>query len=160
MSRDAFVEQFGSLYENSPWVSERAFDAGLGRNQDTIEGLADHLAKAMLTAPEDQQRALIRAHPDLAGKLGMDELTADSRYEQGSAGLDRCTAEEFRRFQELNDSYRKRFGFPFVIAVRGLDRHKILEAFELRVENDPAIEFMNALHEINRIARLRLEAMA
>ncbi|MDX1604766.1 MAG: 2-oxo-4-hydroxy-4-carboxy-5-ureidoimidazoline decarboxylase [Candidatus Competibacterales bacterium] len=160
MDREAFVDRFGPLYEHSPWVAEAAFDAGLSVNHDTIEGLSERLAEVMLAAPEDRQKALIRAHPDLAGKVKLDELTADSREEQGSAGLDRCTREEYARFQELNETYKDRFGFPFVIAVRGLDRHKILEAFELRVENDPVIEFMNALHEINKIARLRLEAQA
>lgn len=160
MEREAFVARFGKLYEHSPWVAEAAWDAGLDRNHDTIEGLADRLAEVMLAAPEDRQMALIRAHPDLAGKLAVDELTAESRAEQDSAGLDRCTPEEFQRFRTLNEAYRARFGFPFVLAVRGLDRGEILAAFELRAENDPAIEFLTALEEINKIARLRLEALA
>jgi OHCU decarboxylase len=103
---------------------------------------------------------LIRAHPDLAGKAQIaGELTADSTSEQASAGLDQCSIEEYERFQSLNEAYRDKFGFPFVMAVRNSSLAEILDAFGGRLENDPDVEFETALAEIHKIARLRLEAM-
>ena len=109
-------------------------------------------------APTERHLALIRAHPDLAGKAALaGDVAEASRVEQRGAGLDRLTAAEFARFQTLNRRYRERFGFPFILAVRGHDKHSILEAFELRLDNDPATERRRALEEIYRIARFRLD---
>ena len=100
---------------------------------------------------------LIRNHPDLAGPASRSrDLTASSRSEQTGAGLDRCTPEEFQRFQELNAAYKKKFAFPFILAVAGKNRHDILAAFESRIENDKETEFRTALAEIDKIARIRL----
>ncbi len=110
-------------------------------------------------ADVDAQLAVLRAHPDLAGKLAVGEaLTADSSAEQAGAGLDQCTAEEFERFQALNEDYKARFRFPFILAVRGLHRRDILAAFEARVGNDPDTERATAVAQVNRIAALRLAA--
>ena len=106
-------------------------------------------------------RDRLRAHPELAGKLAVaGGLTVESTAEQAGAGLDRCSPEEFARFTELNDQYGAKFGHPFIIAVRGLDRAAILAAFETRVNNDPSTEFATALAEVHKIARLRLELLA
>jgi OHCU decarboxylase len=111
-------------------------------------------------ASSDRQLALIRAHPDLAGKAAVaGELTDDSETEQSRAGLDRCSPEEYARFQALNDEYRRKFGFPFVMAVRNSSRGDILAAFESRLGNDYDEEFENALIEIHKIARMRLVAL-
>jgi 2-oxo-4-hydroxy-4-carboxy-5-ureidoimidazoline decarboxylase len=116
------------------------------------------MVDTMRGATRERQLALIRAHPDLAGRAAIaGELTAASSAEQASAGLDRCTPEEFARFQELNDSYKGRFGFPFILAIKGRTRAGILAAFEQRLDNTPAAEFEEALRQIARIARLRLE---
>jgi len=114
---------------------------------------------AMLAASREEQLALIVAHPELLGRLEAAQLTESSRQEQSSAGLDRCTAEQKSRMRELNRAYREKFGFPFVVAVKGLDWGGIVERIEARVANSPEVEFDTALREIGRIARFRLEAM-
>ncbi|MEZ5923455.1 MAG: 2-oxo-4-hydroxy-4-carboxy-5-ureidoimidazoline decarboxylase [Hyphomicrobiaceae bacterium] len=160
MSRRAFVERFGGIYEHSPWVAETAHDDGLDESDDTPEGLGAHFRRIVEAAAETDWLALLRAHPDLAGRLALaGQLTTDSTHEQASAGLDRCSPDELLRFQELNATYQQRFGFPFIIAVRGLDRVQILEAFERRVGNTPSAEFRTALDQVHRIAQLRLDAL-
>ncbi|HKJ95618.1 MAG TPA: 2-oxo-4-hydroxy-4-carboxy-5-ureidoimidazoline decarboxylase [Gammaproteobacteria bacterium] len=157
----AFLRAYGDVYEHSPWVAQRAFRAGLGQQADTPDGLAAMLGAVLASAPADTQLEVIRAHPDLAGKAAVSgELTADSTTEQAGAGLDQCTPEEFDRFQRLNDEYRRRFGFPFVMAVRGHNRHDILAAFEARLRNSPEEERRTAIEQINRIALLRLRDRA
>ena len=161
MSREAFVARFGGVYERSPWIAEAAHARGLGEAEDTPGGLAASLAAVVGAADEEKKLALIRAHPDLAGRAAIaGELTADSRFEQAGAGLDRCTPEEYRRFQELNAAYKEKFGFPFILAVAGKGRRDILAAFEKRLSGDRAAEVATALVEIDKIARLRLVAMA
>ena len=158
--RAAFVARYGGVYEHSPWVPAEAFDAGLPGKDPAPSSLAPRFAEIVAAAGRARQIALIRAHPDLAGRLAVaGELTDSSRSEQAGAGLDRCTSEEFARFQALNEAYKSRFGFPFILAVAGRSRAEILAAFEARMENDPETEFATALGEIDRIARLRLEAM-
>lgn len=160
MTREAFLEIFGGVYEHSPWIAEQVFAGGLTGDHDTVAGLHDTLRTAVDEADRDAQLALLRAHPDLAGKLAVrGELTVESTSEQASAGLDQCTAEEFEEFQSLNDRYKEAFGFPFILAVRGKDRQFILEAFRRRVENDPDTEFAEALKQVHRIALLRIEAV-
>ncbi len=108
-------------------------------------------------ADDARQLALIRAHPDLAGRLALaGQLTEDSTKEQASAGLDRLTSDEFARFIRVNDAYQARFGFPFVVAVRGLGKDEILAMFERRLANDPETERRTALEQIEQIALLRL----
>jgi 2-oxo-4-hydroxy-4-carboxy-5-ureidoimidazoline decarboxylase len=157
LPRAGFVARFGGVYEHSPWVAEAAFDAGLPPDADAAEGLHRALAAAMRAAPRERQLALIRAHPDLAGRLARaGTLTAASTAEQRSAGLDQCSGDEFERFTALNEAYKARFGFPFIMAVKGRSRAEILAAFERRVANEPEAEFRAALDEIDRIALLRL----
>ncbi|HYH38219.1 MAG TPA: 2-oxo-4-hydroxy-4-carboxy-5-ureidoimidazoline decarboxylase [Azospirillum sp.] len=156
MDRDAFVARFGPVFEHSPWIAGQAWDAGL--RPDTAEGLHAALVAVLRDAPRERQLALLNAHPDLAGKLAVrGELTTDSTAEQASAGLDRCTSAEFARFTELNDAYKAKFGFPFILAVKGKSRAEILEAFERRIHNTPDEEFATALAQVERIALLRLQ---
>ena len=158
MDTHDFIAHYAGVYEHSPWVAERV--AELGADITDAGRLADLMADCVDNASRERQLELIRAHPDLAGKAQVaGELTEDSTAEQASAGLDRCSPEEFERFQVLNAAYRDRFGFPFVMAVRGSSRQEILEAFEQRLDNDPDLEFETALIEIHKIARLRLEAL-
>ncbi len=153
-----FVSRYAGIYEHSPWVAERV--APYVVEDDDADTLAKMMADCVDNAAPELQLELIRAHPDLAGKAQLaGELTKDSTLEQASAGLDHCSPEEYERFQALNAAYREKFGFPFVMAVRGSDRHEILEAFEARLENDHDLEFETALIEIHKIARLRLDAM-
>ena len=158
MKRDAFIERFGGVFEHSPWIAAAVFDAGLPDGTMTAAGLHRAMCAVFQAAPRAQQLDVIRAHPDLAGRLAMaGELTAESTGEQASAGLDRCTPDEFARFQTLNDAYREKFDFPFIMAVKGRSRAEILAAFEARVHNDADTEFREALAQIERIALLRLQ---
>lgn len=159
-SEAAFVERFAGIYEHSPWVAR-----GVWQRCDSAE-LADPdtLAAAMRDeveqASRDAQMTLIRAHPDLGGKAAVaGNLTADSAREQAGAGLDGCTPEQFERLQQLNDAYTDKFGFPFIVAVKGLQREDILAAMAQRLDNDPATEQRRALDEIHRIAGFRLAGM-
>ena len=160
LDRDAFVARFGGIYEHSAWVAEAVFDRGLDETQDTAAGLHAALSAQVEAADGDTKLALLRAHPDLAGKLAVaGALTADSTAEQAGAGLDRCSPEELARFQTLNAAYKAKFGFPYILAVRGRSRGEILENFAARLDNDAAEEFIEALRQIDQIALLRLEAL-
>ncbi|HLH49452.1 MAG TPA: allantoinase PuuE [Roseiarcus sp.] len=157
MTRALFIERFGGVYEHSPWIAAAAYDAGLGPQADKAEGLAAALSAAMRKGTGAQKRALVEAHPDLAGKLAQAKrLTPESTGEQASAGLDHLTDDERARFTSLNDAYRARFGFPFIIAVKGRSKAEILASFEQRLKNDVDTEFATALDEIDRIAALRI----
>ena len=159
MNADDFVQRYGGIYEHSPWVAERVNLLLECATPDT-ELLVRLMADCVDNASVDTQLELIRAHPDLAGKAQVaGELTADSTEEQSKAGLDQCTADEFERFQSLNDSYKEKFGFPFIMAVRESNRSQILDAFASRLDNDYNAEFETALQEIHKIARLRLTAL-
>ncbi|MBU3059758.1 2-oxo-4-hydroxy-4-carboxy-5-ureidoimidazoline decarboxylase [Pseudomonas indica] len=160
LDRDAFVAAFADIYEHSPWVAEKAYDLGADASLDDIDGLHQRMADILFSASRDAQLALINAHPDLAGKAAVrGELTASSTSEQAGAGIHECTPEEFARFTELNDAYKAKFGFPFIMAVKGSNRHQILAAFEERIHNTPDEEFARALAEINKIALFRLQQL-
>ncbi len=159
MSKDDFIKRYGGIYEHSPWVAERVILLLEDATPDT-ELLLRLMADCVDNASVDTQLELIRAHPDLAGKAQVaGELTADSTEEQSKAGLDQCTADEFEKFQSLNTSYKEKFGFPFIMAVRESNRSQILNAFASRLDNDYSEEFETALQEIHKIARLRLTAL-
>jgi 2-oxo-4-hydroxy-4-carboxy-5-ureidoimidazoline decarboxylase len=160
MQRSAFLARFGGVFEHSPWIAAAAWDGGLGPEVDTARGLHAALCRVLRAAPPERQLELIRAHPDLAGRLALaGGLTPESSVEQASAGLDRCSPAEYARFHELNDAYKARFGFPFVMAVRGRNRGEILEAFERRLAHSPEVERATALDEIERIALFRLKEL-
>ncbi|MBC3413939.1 2-oxo-4-hydroxy-4-carboxy-5-ureidoimidazoline decarboxylase [Pseudomonas sp. SWRI51] len=157
LGRAAFVEAFADIYEHSPWVAEKAYDLGQLAELDEIEVLHQRMSDILLSASQAEQLALINAHPDLAGKAAVQgELTESSTNEQAGAGIHQCTPEEFARFTELNDSYKAKFRFPFIMAVKGSNRHQILAAFEKRIHNDQDAEFKEALAQINLIALFRL----
>jgi 2-oxo-4-hydroxy-4-carboxy-5-ureidoimidazoline decarboxylase len=143
-----------ALFEHSPWVEQRA-DA----NPSSGDRHADLMA-VVAAATRDEQLALIRAHPELAGKAAIDRtLTDASAAEQASAGLDRLTPEDYARFHALNAAYKARFDFPFIICVRRTDKAGILAAMERRLAHDRDSEIATALGEIGKIVRLRLEDM-
>jgi OHCU decarboxylase len=160
MTRAAFIERFGGVFEHSPWIAEVAFDAGLAADADTAAGLHARMCRVFRAAPPERQLQVILAHPDLAGRLALaGGLTAESTGEQKSAGLDSCTPEELARFTELNDAYKARFAMPFIMAVKGSSRAEILRAFEARLHNPPEVERRTALEQIERIALLRLDSL-
>ena len=164
--RAAFIQRYGGIYEHSPWVAEQAYEEA--RGIEDPDRLANIFASYVDAADSDVRLALIRSHPDLAGRAAVGarpagdtaELTTASHQEQKSAGIDQCTPEEYARFQTLNAHYKQKFDFPFIMAVRNSNRHEILRAFEQRLQNDPETEFINAICEIHKIAKLRLRANA
>ncbi|MCH8862346.1 MAG: 2-oxo-4-hydroxy-4-carboxy-5-ureidoimidazoline decarboxylase [Proteobacteria bacterium] len=156
--KEEFVARFGGVFEHSPWIAEETYDRG--GVADNAAGLHGAMCQAMRAAGRARQLALIRAHPDLAGKLAIEgSLTEASKSEQASAGLDSCTKEEFERLSRLNAAYLERFGFPFILAVKGSTKEIILAAMEARLNNDAEAEFETALAQIERIARFRLEVI-
>ena len=157
MDRDSFVTAFGGIFEHSPWVAERAFKLELGPAHDSATGLHNALCRAFRSADAGRQMSVLTAHPDLAGKLAAAKrLTAESTAEQSSAGLDALTDGERRTFATLNTRYGKKFGFPFIIAVRDHDKAGIMAAFQSRLDNDHSREFATACGQVERIAWHRL----
>jgi allantoicase len=157
--RDAFLKRYGAVYEASPWVAEEVWPGVEAGEIADVAALQAAMRKAVDARPREERLALVRAHPELAGRTKIVDLAAASKAEQSGAGLDQCTPAEFAAFQELNGAYNARFGFPFIIAVKGLDRGEILEAFKTRLSNPPFEEFDTAMNQIHRIAGLRLEAL-
>ncbi len=158
-SKEEFVAALAGVYEHSPWVGERAWSL---RPFASLAQLKLGLARCVAAASRQEQLALVRCHPELAGKAAVaGELTAESSSEQGRAGLSHCTPEEFALLRRLNAGYAERFGWPFVVAVRGprgdaLSRTQILQALQRRVDHPPDWEFAETLRQIHRIAELRL----
>jgi 2-oxo-4-hydroxy-4-carboxy-5-ureidoimidazoline decarboxylase len=150
LDHDAFVARFGGVFEQSPWVAERAWAA---RPFGTLDALHQTMMDAVHRAPREVQLALIRAHPDLASRVSM---TDESEREQAAAGLDALTPEQFERITWLTTAYRAHFGFPFIVCAREHTPDSIIEAAERRTESEPEQEEQTALSEIAKIARLRL----
>jgi len=160
MDKAAFVEKFGGVFEHSPWIAERAFDLELGPAHDSAGGLHNALCRIFRSASQDERLGVLKAHPDLAGKLAAAKrLTPQSTAEQASAGLDALTDEERAAFTRLNVAYVEKFGFPFIIAVKGLDKAQILAQFQRRIENGREAELDTACRQVERIALLRLKDM-
>ena len=152
-----FVAALAGIYEHSPWVAEAVAS---GRPFTCLDALADAMAQAVARADDAAKMALIRAHPQLAGRAAIaGELTESSAREQRGAGLDQCSPEEFVRLTALNGAYQAKFDFPFILAVKGHTRSSILASMAARVLNDPDAERAEALRQIDRIARFRLEAL-
>ena len=155
MPAASFVATLSGIFEHSPWVAEAA---ETHRPFGSVAALHADMADVVERAGADRQLALINAHPELAGKAAVrGELTHESTREQSGAGLDQCTQTEFDKLQTLNAAYRVKFGFPFILAVRGYDRHGIIANFETRVNNSHADELRASLDQIYRIARFRLD---
>ena len=157
MERETFVATYGGVFEHSAWIAERAFDLELGPAHDTAGGLLNALARMFRSASDEEKRGVLRAHPDLAGKLAQaNRLTAESTSEQAGAGLDALTDGEREMFTQLNGQYIEKHGFPFIIAVRDNTKTTIQAAFERRIGNDSAAELSEACKQVERIAGLRL----
>ena len=157
MERDEFIAAFGSVFEHSPWIAEAVFDGEMGPAHDHAPGLHAAMAQVFRHADQDKRRDVLLAHPDLAGKLAAaGRLTKESTSEQASAGLDMLTDDERNEFTALNNTYKETFGFPFIIAVKGLNKSDILKAFKTRINNSAEDEFATACREVEKIARLRL----
>ena len=156
VDKASFLARYGGIFEHSPWIAAQVWDLGLhgGGLQELYVALAD----VIRNADHEQQLALLRSHPQLASAIASgEELTTESRGEQRGAGLDQCSEVEFEEFQHLNGTYSDKFGFPFIIAVKGLGREQILESFRTRLANTPEEEFTEALEQVIRIGKFRLQ---
>ena len=156
LSHAEFLGRFGPVYEASPWVAEGVWPAVEAGTLDDPAALAQALRAEVDAAPRVMKLALMRAHPELASRARMADASV---REQSGAGLDQCSPAEFEAFQRLNAAYNARFGFPFIVAVKGLTRADILGAFEPRLANEPETEFATAIAQIHRIAGFRLAAL-
>lgn len=157
LPQSEFSRELGAIFEHSPWIPERAWAA---RPFADVGALHQAMVRVVQQAAPAEQLALITAHPELAGKeAASGTLTHDSTNEQRGAGLDQCSAVELARLRGLNAAYREHFGFPFVIAVKGLSRYQIMDAIEARLQNAREAEFSTCLAEIGKIARFRLDAL-
>ena len=157
MDKDAFVAAYGGIFEHSPWIAERAWGLELGPAHDCAAGVHNALARAFRSASREERLGVLRAHPDLAGKLAAaGRLTAESTSEQAGAGLNMLTDEEREAFTRLNAAYVDKHGFPFIIAVRDHDKASIRANFERRIGNDTETEFAEACRQVERIAEFRL----
>ena len=157
LSAPAFATALGHIFEHSPWVAERVSKK---RPFESIGALHEAMTATVRASPAASQIALLRAHPELAGKAALrGELTADSTLEQSGAGLGQCSPEEIARLTALNAAYNAKFGFPFILAVKGYDRAGILGEFARRLEREPSDEFEEALVQIERITRSRLDTL-
>ena len=156
LSETEFTEVFGNIFENASWIAEKLY------GQKPFKDFQD-LSKKMITifesADNENKLKILNSHPDLADKAKIGSLTADSNKEQSNAGLDRCTEEEFNKFKNLNTEYKNKFGFPFILAVKGRNKLEILDNFKKRVLSDKQIEFNEAIKQVKQIASLRLEEL-
>ena len=151
LDRGPFVQALGWIFEESPWVAERAWDA---RPFADLDALHQQMTTVVARAKQEEQMALLRAHPDLGARARMTDASVG---EQAGAGLDRLTPDDFDRLQRLNSAYRAKFGFPFLYAVKGSTPQQILDALEQRQGHEPDDEFAEALRQVGQIARFRLE---
>ncbi len=157
LGRNEFADRFGGVYEHSRWIAEKCFDERRHLSAGVSSDLAGPFAHLVESAGPGPQMVLLRAHPDLAGRLAQSgTLTRESTSEQADAGLDQCSPAEFSEFTELNTAYRAKFEFPYILAVKGRNRAEILGNFRARLPNDFATEFREALNQVHQIARLRL----
>ena len=153
LSQSEFVKVFANIFENASWIAKDAY------NEKPFKDFAD-LSQKMLsifsTSTKENQLKILKAHPDLADKTKIGSLTPDSKKEQSNAGLDQCSEEEFNEFKNLNNEYKKKFGFPFIYAVKGKEKKYILSNFRQRSSNNIDVEFIEAKKQVKTIASLRL----
>ena len=155
LSRSEFVKVFANIFEKTEWIAEELYNQVPFNN---FEELSLKMLNIFDTASKEKKLKILNAHPDLANKTKIGLLTSDSLKEQNSAGLDKCTKEEFDEFKKLNDSYKK-FGFPFILAIKGKTKKEILDNFKKRILSDQETEFHEAIKQVKQIASLRLKEL-
>ena len=155
LSKSEFIKVFANIFENAIWIAEELYNQ---KPFDNFEELSSKMLNIFETATKEKQLKILNAHPDLANKTKISLLTPDSLKEQINAGLDQCTKEEFNEFKKLNNTYKK-FGFPFILAVKGKTKIEILNNFRKRVSSDPEIEFAEAVKQVKQIANMRLKEL-
>ena len=156
-SAERFVELLGGIFERSPWVPELVYPE---RPFESGAELHRAMTAAVRRAPDVHRMELLCSHPELAGREASEgTLTDESKREQAGAGLNQCSVEELAKIKSLNQDYHSKFGFPFIIAVSGLDKHQIIESMENRLNNPEQLEFDTAIGEVEKIARIRIDAL-
>ena len=155
LSKSEFIKVFTNIFENASWIAEELYNQ---KPFDNFEELSSKILDIFETTTRDKQLKILNAHPDLANKTKISLLTPDSLKEQTSAGLDQCTEEECSEFKKLNDTYKK-FGFPFILAIKEKTKIEILNNFRKRISSDPEIEFDEAVKQVKQIASLRLKEL-
>ena len=153
LSQIKFNEIFANIFEKTKWIAERLYNQ---KPFNSFEDLCSKILEIFKTTSKENQLKIIRAHPDLADKTKISLLNIDSRTEQNRAGLDQCSEKEFREFKNLNNEYKKKFGFPFILAVEGKNKTEILNKFKKRILNSADDEFKEAISQVCKIANLRL----
>ena len=155
LPKSEFIKVFANIFENARWIAEELYNQKPFNN---FEELSSIILNIFETTTKEKQLKILNAHPDLANKTKISLLTPDSLKEQTSAGLDQCTKEEYSEFKKLNDAYKK-FGFPFILAVKGKTKNEILNIFKKRISSDPETEFNEAIKQVKQIASLRLKEL-
>ena len=155
LSKSEFIKVFANIFENSIWIAEELYNQ---KPFDNFEELSSKMLNIFETATKEKQLKILNAHPDLANKTKISLLTPDSLKEQINAGLDQCTKEDCNEFKKLYNTYKK-FGFPFILAVKEKTKIEILNNFRKRVSSDPEIEFDEAVKQVKQIASLRLKEL-
>jgi len=148
-----FTKVFANIFENASWIANKLYNL---KPFTSFEDLSSKMINIFESCSKEQKLEILNAHPDLANKAKISSLTPDSKEEQNSAGLDQCTKDEFDEFKKLNNAYKK-FGFPFIIAVKGKNKNEILNNFRKRISSKPEIEFNEAIRQVKKIACLRLD---
>lgn len=159
MDREEFMEIFGPVFEHSPWIAEDAWNDGVETRHDTAPGMHEALCNEIRRASNEAKLELLQAHPELKAMEADHGLTSHSHGEQMRSGLDQCSAEEKAEFDRLNLAYQEKFGFPFILAIKGFQRKQILEIFHRRLEHSREEEFQVALGQVMKIALFRLQAI-
>ena len=155
LSQGEFSKVFANIFENTRWIAEELYKQKPFKN---FKELSLKILNIFETTTKEKHLIILNAHPDLANKTKISLLTPDSLKEQLGAGLDQCTEEEFNEFKKLNDTYKK-FGFPFILAVKGKTKIEILNNFRKRISSDPEIEFNEAVKQVKQIAKFRLKEL-
>ena len=156
LSEREFAKVFANIFENASWIANKLYDL---KPFTSFEELSSKMINIFESCSKEKKLEILNAHPDLADKTKVSSLTPDSKIEQNSAGLDQCTEDEFNEFKKLNDAYKK-FGFPFILAVKGKSKIEILNNFRKRINSDPQVEFEEAIKQVKKIASLRLENLS
>ena len=156
LSRSEFVEIFANIFEKTKWIAEKLYNQ---KPFDDFKDLCSKMLGIFETAGKETQLKILKAHPDLADKAMVNSLTANSRTEQSNVGLDQCSTEEFNEFKNLNNKYKQKYNFPFIIAVRGKNKVEILGEFKKRILNSNDDEFIEAIKQVVKIANLRLNEL-
>ena len=158
LSEIQFIKLFANIFENSQFIAKALYEKK-GDGFDNFENLTKKMMDIFENTTKEQKLKILNAHPDLANKTKVSSLTDDSKKEQQNAGLDSCTKEEFDEFKKLNDLYKKKFNFPFILAVKGKNKNEILDNFRKRISFNPTTEFDESLKQVKQIASLRLKEL-